>query len=159
MLQPGDILMWRVDPGAPLLDRLIGWGERMLKQSDSAKKNYYHVGFVGPNYRNVYQSKPPAICCTEIPQPLPDNIEVYRLIVPPTPDQLKSIFTYANSQLGKWYNFLGVLTGGYVQIGSFQFCSQFTWIAYSAAGIQLCPFEFLESPDDIAASDKLTKIT
>lgn len=75
-----------------------------------------------------------------------------------TDDQLKKIFTYANSQVGKWYNLLGVLTGGYIQIGSFAFCSQFTWQSYTYAGIVLCPWETLESPDDIASSDLLTRV-
>lgn len=150
--------MFRVDKGAPLMSRLIAWGERMLKQSDSDKRNYYHVGFVSADPRKFYQSKPPCICLSDVPQPLPDYIEVYRPITPLTPDQLKTIFAFADSKLGTLYNFLGVLTGGYVQIGQFMFCSQFTWIAYSKAGFYFCTYEFLESPDDIPTCPPLAYI-
>ena len=93
-----------------------------------------------------------------MPDPLPEHIEVYRLKQELTQDQLTKIFTYANSQIGKWYNFLGVLTGGFIQIGPIAFCSQFTWQAFTYAGIVLCPWEELESPDDIAASPLLNRI-
>jgi uncharacterized protein YycO len=158
MLQPGDILAFKVGPEAPLLDRLIGWGERMLKQSNSDKKNYYHIAFVSHDPTHMYSAEPPRIGLLPIPSPIPNYIEVYRLINPPTADQLKQVFTYADSQLGNLYNFLGVLTGGYVQVGKFQFCSQFTWIAYNQGGIDLCPYEFLESPDDIANSKVLVQV-
>jgi uncharacterized protein YycO len=107
---------------------------------------------------HFYQSKPPRICNSDIPKDLPKHIEVYRLKVPLTDDQLAKIFSYANSQIGKWYNFIGVLTFGMVQIGSVAFCSQFTWQAYTYAGIVLCPWETLESPDDIANSALLEKV-
>lgn len=157
-LQPGDILCWRVSSEASWYQRLIGWGERRLKQVNSDKYNYFHVGFVGPGVFHYYESKPPVICNSDVPDPLPSYIEVYRLKVPLTPTQLSKIWSYANSQLGKWYNFLGVLTGGFIQIGSIAFCSQFTWQAYTYAGIVLCPWESLESPDDIANSQILYRV-
>jgi hypothetical protein len=158
-LRPTDILMWRIVPGASWVDRFIGWGERVLNQVGSKQVNYYHVGFVGPGVFHFYQSKPPKICNSDIPQDLPSNIEVYRLKVPMTDNQVKAVMTYANSQIGKWYNFLGVLTGGYIQVGSFSFCSQFTWQAFTYAGVVLCPWETLESPDDIANSDLLLRVS
>lgn len=158
-LLPGDILLWRIASGASWVDRTIGWGERVLNQAGSKEVNYYHVGFVGPGVLKFYQSKPPCICNSDMPEALPPYMEVYRLRTPLRDDQLHKIFTYANSQLGKWYNFLGVLTGGFVQVGSFSFCSQFTWQAYTYAGIVLCPWETLESPDDIAASPLLRLVS
>lgn len=159
ILKAGDILIWRIDPGASWVDRLIGWGERVLRKTSTSQVSYFHVGFVGPGVFKFYQSKPPVICNSDIPTPLPLYIEVYRLKTPLEEDQLGKIYSYANSQLGKWYNFLGVLTGGFIQVGSFSFCSQFTWQAYTYAGIVLCPWESLESPDDIAASDLLLRVT
>jgi|SRR6185437_10812215 len=156
-LQPGDILMFRIGPGASWYQRLIGWGQRILKEQGGPNA-YFHVGFVGPGIFKFYQSKPPAICNSDVPSPLPDYIEVYRLKNPLSDEQLKKIFTYANSQVGKWYNLLGVLTVGIIQIGSFAYCSQFTWQAYTYAGIVLCPWECLESPDDIAASPLLERV-
>ena len=122
------------------------------------KGDYYHVGFVGPGVFHFYQSKPPRICNSDIPQDLPDYIEVYRMKVSLTDDQLAKIFSYANSQVGKWYNFIGVISFGMIQVGSFAFCSQFTWQAYTYAGVVLCPWETLQSPDDIAGSSLLYRV-
>lgn len=151
--------MWRIGPGASWIDRLIGWGERVLHQAGSRQVNYYHVGFVGPGVFKLYQSKPPVICNSDVPNPLPAYIEVYRFKEPISDDQMRRVFTYANSQLGKWYNFLGILTGGFIQVGSFSFCSQFTWQCFTYAGVVLCPWDELESPDDIAASPLLFKVS
>jgi hypothetical protein len=158
-MQPGDLLLFRVLPSAPAWDKLIGWGERMLKQSNAAKKNYYHVAFVSPDTKKMWSAQPLTLNLYDIPDPLPPYIEVYRTIDPLTPDQLTKIFEYAESVKGTWYNWVGVGTAGYVQLGHFLYCSQFTWIAYSKPGVYLCPFEFLESPDDIALSPLIKFIT
>lgn len=158
MIQPGDILLFRVGPGAPWIARIIGWGQRMIGEQGSSGNAYYHVGFVGPGVFKYYESKPPRICNSDLPPLLPPYMEVYRLKNPLTTEQLQKIFAYANSQIGKWYNLIGVLTFGYIQIGNFAFCSQFTWQAFTYAGVVLCPWESLESPDDIAASDLLSRI-
>lgn len=158
MIQPGDILMFRVDPGAPLLNRMIGWGERMLRQSNSEKKNYYHVAMVAADNRKMWSAQPPWLDEYDVPSPLPDYIEVYRPITPFTPDQLVKMFAYADSVRHTIYNFLGVLTGGYVQVGHFLFCSQFIWIMGSRADFYFCQYEFLESPDDIPTCPPLQYI-
>lgn len=156
-LLPGDILMWRIAQGASLVPRLIGWAESKLGQG-SKSRQYYHVGFVGPDNGHFYQSRPPKICNTPIPRPLPDYVEVYRLKQPPNAVELSRIFSYAESQVGKWYNFIGVLTWGYLQVGDLPYCSQFTWQAYTHGNILLCPWDKLESPDDIASSELLERI-
>jgi hypothetical protein len=150
--------MFRVDSGAPLLSRLIGWGERMLKQSNAQKKDYYHVAFVSADTTKMWSAQPPWIDLYDIPNPLPPYIEVYRPITPLTQDQLDQIFNFAYSVRHTLYNLLGVLTGGYVQIGHFMFCSQFIWIAYSKAGFYFCSYEFLESPDDIPTCPPLAYV-
>ncbi len=154
-IQPGDILCWKAGPGSSWLDRLVAWAQAIANDHG----DYYHVGFVGPGVFHFYQSKPPVICNSDIPKDLPDYVEVYRLKTPLTTEQLAKIFSYANSQLGKWYNFLGVISFGTIQIGSVAYCSQFVWQSYTYAGIVLCPWENLRSPDDIAASDLLVRVT
>jgi hypothetical protein len=151
--------MFAVTPSAPLWDRAIGWGERMLKQSNSDKKNYYHVAFVDSDPTLMWSAQPPWIDRYAIPSPLPDYIEVYRPITPLTLGQLTNIFEYAQSVRHTLYNFLGVISGGYVQIGHFLYCSQFVWIAYSKAGFYFCSYEFLESPDDIPNCPPLKLVT
>lgn len=158
MLQPGDVLLWRIDPGAPWVDRLIGWGERRLGQGIKGKADYYHVGFVSRIPGQFYESKPPRIALSPIPNPLPSYVETYRLRSPPHPDLLKAVFDYADTRVGNLYDFLGVLTGGFVEIAGLEFCSKFTNDSFSYAGIVLCPNQELISPDDIAASPLLQRV-
>jgi hypothetical protein len=157
-LLPGDILLWRVTKEAPWFGRLIGWGERLTKQANSKKRSYYHVGFCGAHPGYFYESRPPRICISVTPDPLPPYIEAYRVKGGLTNEQLERIFAYAKSRLGAWYNFLGILTLGYLNVAGDQFCSQFTNDAFTFGGIVLAPQDMLESPDDLAASSILERI-
>jgi len=149
-LLPGDLLLWRVDPSASVIDRLVGWGESLLKQR-SPNGQYYHVSFVSEDVTQMWSSQPPKIDLYPIPDPLPDHVEVDRLIAPITPAQLSAIFAYAQSRRGRWYPFLGVLTAGWLS-GNLEFCSQFTEDSYAAGQIVLSPDIRFTSPDDIANS-------
>ncbi len=154
-LLPGDILLWRIDKGAPLIDRLIGWGERRLKQDHSDVVNYYHVSFVSMNTAKMYSAQPPKIDLYWIPDPLPAYVEIYRVRQGLSDKQRTTIFRYAQMRCGKPYDFLGVLTGGFVEVGGLEFCSKYTNDSYSYGNITLCPSQELISPDDIAASPQL----
>lgn len=158
-LQPGDVLLWRIGPGAPWFDRLIGWGERRLGQGIKGKADYYHCGFVSRAPNLFYQAKPPRICLSPVPAPFPPYLEAYRLILPPTPERLKAVFDYADSRLGRPYDWMGVLTGGFVEIGNLEFCSKLLNNSFSYAGLVLRPDEELISPDDIAASPLLFRLS
>jgi hypothetical protein len=149
ILQPADILLFRVDPGAPLWDRAVGWGERFLKQTTPQDSQYYHVAFVSIDTTQMYSSQPPKIDLYPIPQPLPSYIQVYRSKVALTPDQLKAIFTYAESRRGRIYPFLGVLTAGWLS-GNLEFCSQFAEDSFAEGDVLLSPKIRFTTPDDIA---------
>ena len=73
-------------------------------------------------------------------------------------DQLKAIFAYADSRLGRLYDFLGVCTAGVVEFGGLEFCSQYTEDSFAAGQVVLSPDIRFTSPDDIASSDMLVKI-
>ena len=145
-------------PDAPLLDRLIGWGERRLGEVGSDTANYYHVSMVGVDPLHYYESKPGGVCNTPMPNPLPPYIEVRRFINPLTDIQLKSMWAYANSQLGVGYNYIGVITGGLVEVLGKPFCSELVWRMGTYAGVVVCPWKTCLSPDDIAASPLLAPI-
>ena len=158
-LQPGDILAWRIGPGASWIDRLIGWGERKTGQPNSDKVNYYHVAIVGPDASHYYESAPPGgVQNTIVPATLPECIEVYRFKEPLTPDELHKMWTYANAQLGKGYNYIGVLTAGYVQIAGKPFCSELVWDICISATRKLCDWMMCISPDDDVACPDLTLV-
>jgi hypothetical protein len=154
-LQPSDILLWKVMPGAPLIDRLIGWGERRLgdQVGDAA---YFHVAMVGVDPLHYYESKPGGVCNTPVPNPLPSYIEVRRFITPLKEDELKRMWVYANSQIGTGYNYIGVLTGGMIEVLGKPFCSELVWRIATYEGVVICPWKTCLSPDDIAASSLLT---
>lgn len=159
MIQSTDILAWRVDPSASVIDRLIGWGERQTKQINSSKANYYHVGMVGVDPLHFYDSAPGGVKNSLLPKPLPENIEVYRFITPIANDQFLKMWTYANSQKGIPYNYVGVLTAGLVEIFGRPFCSELVWRICTYAGIVICPWKTCLSPDDIAASPLLARVS
>lgn len=158
-VQPGDILLWRVVPGAPLLDRLIGWGESKLKQRTATGYQYYHVAFVAADPKLMYSAQPPRIQLYPIPDPLPEYIEVWRLKERVTAHGLSNVFAYANLRLGKWYDFIGVLTAGFLEIGGLEFCSQLTEDAYCEYPVALCENIRFSSPDDIANSKHIARVT
>jgi hypothetical protein len=157
-LLPGDILMFRVDPGAPLLDRLIGWGESKLKQRTPQGYQYYHVAFVSADVTRMYSAQPPTINLYPIENPLPSYIEVYRVRGGLSPVQLKDIFNYADSRKGKCYDFIGVGTFGFLEIGGLEFCSQFTEDSFANGQVVLSPDIRFTTPDDVADSPFLVKV-
>ena len=158
-LQPADILLWRVDPKASFWDRLIGWGESKIGELTPQGYQYYHVGFVAANPKNYYQAKPPKLDKFILPDPFDFNIEVYRLKTPPTVEGLARIFAYAESRRGTWYDFLGVATFGFIELGGLEFCSQYTEDSFAHDGILLCPDIRFATPDDIAASESLVRVS
>ena len=157
ILLPADILAWRVDPKASVIDRLIGWGEYNLQEKTPQGYQYYHVAFVAPNTKQMYSAQPPSLNLYPIEDPLPDHIEVYRMIKTPSTEQLSSIFRYAEGRRGTWYDFLGVMTAGFIEIGGLEFCSQYTEDSFANGQIVLASDIRFTTPDDIAGSPYLER--
>ena len=157
-LQPGDILLWRIGPSASWIDRLIGWGERKTGDINSAQVNYYHAGMVGPDALHYYESKPGGFRNTPIPSPWPDYLEVKRFIIPLTPDELTKMWIQANSQLGTGYNYIGVLSAGFIEVAGKPFCSESVWRLCTFAARVICPWKKCLSPDDLEASSVLRTV-
>lgn len=158
MPQPGDILLWRIDSQASWIERLVGWGERRMGQPSPDGVDYYHVGIVGPDALHYYDSAPGGIKNRLVTAPWPDHLEIYRFKTPLTPEQLKMIWSYCNSQIDVGYNYIGVLTGGWIEIAGKPFCSEFVWRACTYAGVVICPWQTCLSPDDIACADTIVKV-
>jgi uncharacterized protein YycO len=156
-LQPSDLLLWRIDSEASWFERLIGWGERQLgeQQGDVA---YYHVGICGPDALHYYDSAPGGVKNRNVPDWLPDHVEVYRFKIAPAPAQLAKMFSYANSQIGTGYNYIGVLTAGWIEVAGKPFCSELVWRICTYAGIVICPWQTCLSPDDVASSPLLERV-
>lgn len=158
MMQPGDILAWKVNPSAPLKDRIIGWGESKLKQATAGGYEYYHVAIVSTNLGWMYSAQPPRINLYPIPNPLPSFVEVYRLKGIVDPIRIGDVLDYCDSRRGRRYDFVGVLTFGMIEFGGLEFCSQLTEDAYERYPICLNEKEQFTTPDDIVNSPLLVKI-
>lgn len=146
-LVPGDILAWRVDPQASLVDRLIGWGEQKVLKDGTNGYAYYHISVVSRNPKQHYSAQPLKIDIYDLPDPLPDHVEVYRK---PNldPISLERVFVYGDSRKGKLYPILGVLTAGWLS-GNLEFCSQYTvdmWFQYT---LNLSTNPRFSTPDNV----------
>lgn len=157
-LRSGDVLLFRVVESSNWLDRLIGWGQKIIHQAPS-NATYCHAALIGSDASHIFEARWPKIHNVQMDwakMSKRNKIEVYRVNL--TPEQVTKIMDYARLCLGRWYDFLAILTFGLLQLGSTAVCSQFVWDCFTAAGVCLCPYESLESPDDLAASTLLEKV-
>lgn len=160
-VEPGDILLFRVGDDSTLLDRLIGWGQKVIGQAPSANA-YCHATMVGPDVLHMYESRWPRfhnilIDWSEIGKR--NAVEVYR-IKAITPDRVIGMIKSAQSHLGEPYPLLDIVTLGYLQLGGACYCSESVWRdAENGAGVILCPFDKMEGPDDLAASPFLMRVS
>ena len=157
MILPGDILAWRVDPKAPVIDRLIGWGESKIGQVAPKDAQYYHVAFIAANPKYFYSSQPPYINKFLLPDIMPFNVETYRTKMTLQPEGLANVFQYAESRRGRLYPFMGVLTLGWLQ-GNLEFCSQLVEDSFAHYPLLLCPDIRFTTPDDIVNSLLLERV-
>lgn len=132
----------------------------MTGQDGSDKVNFYHVAIIGPGAEHYYESAPfGGVQNTLVPTPLPDCIEVYRFVQPLTDADKAKMWAYANAQLGKGYNYIGVLTAGWIEVAGKPFCSELVWRICAAASRNLCDWMTCISPDDLAESPSLQKVS
>jgi hypothetical protein len=106
----------------------------------------------------MYSSQPPKINLYPISDPLPFNVEVYRLKVAPSQDQIAAIFAYAESRRKRCYDFIGVLTVGMVELGGLEFCSKYTEDSFAAGQIVLSSAIQFPTPDQIVCSPLSSRI-
>lgn len=152
-LQPGDLILYPVNSKSDWISRLVGWGQKLIHQAPS-QESYSHVAIAGPDTAHMYEAYWPKIRVTNIRL---QEAEIFR-IKDITPEQVARMLDYCKSHVGEWYDLLGILTLGKIQIGGTKWCSQYAYYAALAAFIVLCPPEDVESPDDIAASPLLVRL-
>jgi uncharacterized protein YycO len=158
--QPGDLLLFRVSKSSNWLDKLIGWGQRVIHQAPG-DATYCHVAIFGPDAGSIFEAVWPRIHnvpldVTKVQKNL--ILEVYR-VKDITPAQVALVLAAAKKRVGARYDVLAILTFGILQFGRATVCSQYAYQCFLDAGIVLGQWEDLESPDDIAASGKLTRVT
>jgi hypothetical protein len=158
-VQPADIVLYRVTGSSNWLDKLIGWGQRIIHQAPS-KATYCHVAIVGPDTAHIYEARWPRIQNSLFDLSTIEKtliVEVYR-VKTMTPEQISGIMAAAHKRIGQRYDVLAILTFGILQIGPAAVCSQYVYECFLTANVVLCPWESLESPDDIAASALLERV-
>lgn len=151
-VQIGDIILYPVGPASRWLSKLVGWGQRVIGQ-EPAGRQYSHVAIVGPDTQHIYEAYWPRIRISPI-----DLSQEFYHIKGITSEQVAQMMTYCQSQVGKRYDMVSILTLGLVHLGGTQVCSELAYHAAEAAGIVLYPPEYFESPDDIAASAKIERV-
>jgi len=150
-----------VTPGSTPLDKLIGWGQKVIHQAltDAA---YCHVAIVGPTADQMYEAVVPKVHHIPIDwEKLTkrNTVDVFR-VNNVTPEQVARVMAYCKKEEdgGEWYDWLAIASMGFLQFGRASVCSQLGWNAWADADVVLCDTADLESPDDIAASKKTTLV-
>jgi len=155
ILQPGDLILFRVGPTSTWLDRMIGRAQKWIGEDPPSVKEFCHVGIVGPGGNTIIEARWPKVKIgpLDLPDLLTRNpIDFYRVKDIP-PEQVSAVLAYAVTQLGQWYDFAAIATFGFIQLGHAAVCSQYVWEWFlNGAGIELCKWSPLISPDDIAGS-------
>lgn len=157
---PGDLLLFRVSSSSNWLDKAIGWGQRVIHQAPTSAE-YCHVAIVGPDKDHMYEAVWPRFHNTLIDLGKVQKnliVEAYR-VKQSTPEQVAKVMEFCNGLLGDKYPWISILTFGWLTIGHAPYCSQAAWRAWMHADRILCQDESMVSPDDIAASDNLIRIS
>lgn len=159
-VKPGDLLLFRVSSSSNWLDKAIGWGQKIIHQAPTTAA-YCHVAVVGPDPESMYEAVWPKVHNTsfdlkDIEKTL--IVEAYR-IKGVTPQEVSQVMKYCFSQVGEWYPVASIATFGIINFGYAPYCSMLAWRAYLEAGRILCPDEKMVSPDDLAASSLLERVT
>lgn len=159
-VQAGDLILFRVSSSSNWLDKMIGWGQKVIHQAPTSAA-YCHVAIVGPTPERMYEAIWPkvrnsAFDVTKVQKNL--IIEVYR-VKDATPEQIGVVMAYCKSQIGQWYSVSSILSFGMLSWDHRPYCSLLAWRAWLKAYRELCPDEKMVSPDDIAASPSLVRIS
>ncbi len=159
-VQAGDLILFRVSSSANWLDKAIGWGQKVIHEAPT-KDEYCHVAVAGPTPDRMYEAVWPKFHNTPFdPTKINKNllIEIYR-VNNATPDEVAKVMKYCDGLIGEWYPVFSIATFGLLTIGHAPYCSQAAWRAWMDAKRVLCDDERMVSPDDIAASTELTRVS
>lgn len=171
ILQPADIILFRVGPASTWLDRAIGRCQKWIGQAPTVMQ-YCHVGIVapydatmcGPGITNtIIEARFPHV--KKGPLDLPDllkrnPIDFYRINGISADDQMAIVAEAQRDVDNKApYDLPEIFSLGYIQIGHGLVCSQYAWRwVLNGCGLALCKDTSLISPDDIASSKITTKL-
>ena len=158
-IESGDLILFRVTQSANWFDRLIAYGQRLIHEAPTSA-DYCHVAIAAENPYEIYEARWPKIhkCPFEIAKVSRGLVvEVYR-VKGKTTEQVAKVMDYCRSQLGEWYPVSAILSFGRFQFGKGPYCSQLAWRAWQQADVLLFPYEAMQPPDAIPASDKVDRI-
>ena len=154
-LQPGDILLFRIDKTSPIHDRIIAFGEKLLNKQFS-KRKYCHVAMIDTDPTLMLEAVWPKTHARTIIT-RGNTIEVYR-VKNATKKQKQQALKWAHDNLNVWYN-VGKLLFGLFPRKHEVICSTYVAGAWKSAGIILGDLEEkIFSPDELAASTLLKRV-
>jgi hypothetical protein len=151
LMQPNDILLFKVIPSSSYLDKLIGWGQRLFGRVPKGL-GYCHVALVDRDTDLMLEAKWPKtrvskIDLTELNKTY--GVELYR-VRNATPEQIDLAINWAHDHLDEWYDIPLFLTG-WLAVKHSEVCSTFVSHAERGAGLEIpygCSKKPIIVPDD-----------
>jgi uncharacterized protein YycO len=159
LLQPGDIILCRVTERSPIHDKLIAFGEWVMRKKFT-RSSYCHVMMVDSDTELVLEAVWPKTHLVKADWEAREKkyaLEVYRVKGATLVQKAKAIH-WAHKNLGVWYN-VGLLLFGWFPKKHEVICITYAMKAWAYAGSPLMKNEKLPSPDELAVSTKLKRIS
>ena len=154
-LQPGDILLFRIDKTSPIHDKIIALGEKLLHKQFK-KAEYCHVAMVDNDTKLMLEAVWPKTHVYTITA-RGNVMEVYR-VKGVSKKQRKQALDWAHRNLNVWYN-IGKLFFGLFPSKHKVICSTYVAGAWKSAGVILGDLnEKIFSPDELASSPLLKRV-
>jgi hypothetical protein len=151
LMQPGDILLFKVEKKSTFVEKLIALGQRFYRHVPKQVK-YCHVALVDKDTDLMLEAVWPKTRVTKIDFAKieqHENVELYR-VRKITPEQIDQVINWAHDHLDEWYDVPLLLTG-FLDSKHAEVCSTFVSHAERAAQLEIpsgCSNKKLIVPDD-----------
>ena len=141
---PGDVILYPCDPRSAFSSRFVGAGELLIGMGGAGEEEYSHAAILSNTPGYEYEATFPFTGLFKI-----DTSRVYEVwrLGEITLNQRAVILRWCRTHLGDFYNLIGVLTCGLIELPGTYYCSQFACKAYDAAGLH--PGDLIMSPNSI----------
>lgn len=148
-LRPGDILLFEVVPNSPWHDKLIAFGEKILRKQFT-RSSYCHAALIDTDTDMMLEAVWPKTHIISI-KSRNNKIQVFRVKNVTKAQCLKAV-KKAHEDLGLWYN-IGKLFFGVFPRKHEVICSTYIAISWKASKVKLSKrADKVFSPDEIASN-------
>lgn len=158
-LHPGDLLLFKIKPASSIIDKLIGWGQKVMGFAPT-KAAYCHVALVAFDPLFVMEAVWPKTRISKIDWEEYNQkyeIQLFR-VKNVTPRQQLDAIHWAEDHLNEWYDLPSFLFG-WIQFKHSEVCSTFVTKAERAAKVYFKTEKngFI-TPDMVAADQAIERV-